>query len=1011
MPKVAAAFAAFLIALLPLSGGAEEDRRPSGVRVLATNAEGGVFPSERRFWFAVPEGERLRLVLDGVQTYLGAGPASAQLAAKEGEERLYELVAERLSANPEDVLLETRGYQVVVDAAPPASPVLRGRNDEKSVWTIAVEADPAVRVEAVVDEDGVVSQRGNLGEGFRSSARSLNVVAWTVDSAGNCSDPVAYAFEPFSLLIANPSEGTWANRQVLSLDAEGAHELFWTDDGSDPLGPAGRSWNGPVLVDKAGAVRLRAAARTPDGRVASAEVSYSVEEDGAKAETGISPLLEKAQLTPFRSEMKLPVPASQRWDITADGVFTASSELRFQGGGDVVLRPVAFVSRTVALLLGDGTRLRRYAYLLEPLSAVSSPSLSKQGTKAVESAVAAAAAGTDPVEIQMRPALYGAGASQVLAWPRRALRFRYRAPGDGLWRDASAPVPVGTAGGTFEWIADRGGSFSGPYSISLDSVPAAPADGALNFTAAPGSANRERVLVRSSPAAERTAFPITFSPHGKKDHGPRGRGYSALLEGGAELVLDVCDGEELEWNISGTPFLIDRRPPDTPRLSAPPSGSWLAEPPLLSLEGEGIVTASIKSLRSDGSTEEITFDNAVLLPPSAEGPVRYAVSAFATDAAGNRSGTISRDFVVDSSTLHVLGSATSGGRDGSRGHPFATLDEAFAASRSSSVRRILVSGTTVLNAAVELPRSIELRGGYSGDWMKVDSTSTVVVKAGSSIHARGSEIKAYGLELSGEPAEGPLLLLSEGARVELSDSTLSGASLLVSLENSRLELRDCYLKPAPRPSRASVAIRSREGTLLAVRVRMENELSPFSATMIEAKGGKIELDRVVLVAIAKDSATGASLRDADFVAREVDARAEASTYASALDSSGGRAEWKGGSLAAKARDVALLSLDATPAVLGNLRARVDASGVCRAVQARGAFPSIETSSFTATGLARGSEAFAGARPRAASIASNTFTGFEYLWERDFRAADQAAFDAAFAPPRRPNAVIRDGAGR
>ena len=1003
MTKVVAALAAFSIALLPLAVGAQEALDPSGERVLTTNAEGGVFPAEKRYWFSVPEGERLRLVLDGVQTYLGTGPASVQLVAKEGEERRYELIAERRSANPEDALLETRGYQVVVDAAPPASPVLRGRIDESLAWTLGIEADSTVRVDAVVEEDGVVSSRTGLDAGFRSPARSLSIVAWAVDAAGNRSAPVTYAFEPFSLRIANPVEGTWTNRQILLLEAEGARELFWTDDGSDPLGPSGRRWEGPVLVGKVGTVHVRAAARTPDGRVASQEINFRVEEDSVAV--SFPPDLERAMLAPIRNETRLPVPATHRWDIASQGSANGSLPLRFEGGGEVALRPVAFVSRTVALHVGDGKGLRRYAFILEPPSAASALSAVQ-----VAGNSPAQVQGLDPAEIGSRPSLYGVGAARVLAWPRRAGRMRYRSTGDGQWRDVLAPVAVGSDGGKYEWIVDKGGSFAGPFSLQLEAVPAAPADGELALTVASGGASREKVLVRSLREAERIAVPLSFSDPAEGPGGVRGRGFSALLEGGDEFAVDVCDGEELRWFVSGVAFEIDRRPPEAPRLSAPDPGSWLAEPPLVGVEGEGIISAVIKSPRADGSAEEFVFTNSIRLPPSADGPVSYEVSAYATDAAGNRSRTVSTDFVVDSSTLHVRSAAIVGKRDGSRSRPFASLDEALTASRSSTVRRILVSGPTTLNASVELKQDIELRGGHSKDWIRIDSTSTVLVKAGAFLHARGSLIEIDRLDFAGEAASGPILSLTDGARATVADSSLSGVSTLAVLDGSSLSLRDCIVRSAPLTSGASVAIQSRNGSFSATRVRLENEGSPLSATMIEATGGRIELNRVVVVARAKVNAICMKAHDVEFFAREVDALAEASSYASAFDSTGGRAEWKGGSLSAKARDVALLSLD-TAAILDGLRARVEASGVARAVHARLVFPTVESSAFIFAGKARGPEAFAGGRPRADSIASNTFEGFDFLWEREFRSEELAAFNLAFAPAKRPNAVIRLETGR
>jgi hypothetical protein len=92
---------------------------------IYTNAKAGVFASEQWLWFSVHPRESLALALDGGEVYRGPGPGTVFLNVNAGEERRFEITAERYAGDSRP--REARVFAVHLDkrAAGPASAALR----------------------------------------------------------------------------------------------------------------------------------------------------------------------------------------------------------------------------------------------------------------------------------------------------------------------------------------------------------------------------------------------------------------------------------------------------------------------------------------------------------------------------------------------------------------------------------------------------------------------------------------------------------------------------------------------------------------------------------------------------------------------------------------------------------------------------------------------------------------------------------------------------------------------
>lgn len=1016
----------FFVPIFPQEN-AQSSAQPSAMK---TNALGGVFSSDRRFWFAVPDGQRLRLSVNGNETYRGLGPASSTLSARAGEDRSYEVVAERRSAPPEDLLLESRAFVVRIDASAPAPVKVSGSSSGASgtSWSLDFEAEPDARVFAVVDADSYLSSYTDLSSSLSFKARRVEGLAWCVDSAGNASVPARFSFKPFSLVVANPVPGEWANKQRLVIRTEGASEVFWSDSGEDPFGSSGKRYDSPVVVEKTGSVVLQIAARSPDGRVERRQVSYSVvgQDDAAlKA-------YRELEGAPLLSEKELLVPAGRRWDIGAEGASAVASaaEFAFPGDRSVTLRPVAGVLRFVPLFVRDASGVHRYLFSLGSERKEAEASASAPGSAASLSGDAVPSA----------PLLYSAGRARLAAWERRQGSVRYRWAGSALWEDALQPIPVPSEGGSLEWLVDKGSAVEGPFSKTFESaaVEAAFPSAVPRSSLAASSVSPGPVDLSAPSDRKGVRFSLSTSADG-------GTLRTFELSPDAPMRLDVCDGEQLSWTASGdgesVSIRIDRRPPSQPLLNAPEEGSWARDVPIVSFASdEGRVEASAHWKDEDGRTGVYPLPVSARLRSFKKGPVEYLIEARVVDDAGNPGTLVSRRFTVDESTVYA--SDLTGGRgdarngvdprpgDGSRASPFSSLNEALALARAQGRSRVWISGRVTMRGRSELFDGVSVEGGYGADWKKGGEKAEVVFATDASLFTRSGSARLSGLRLleSGSRGASPLSLsgstlemegvvvvpaavekiavpfLSAQAKavVKAKDCRFSGGSPAVDVKESNLHMVECLLIGTPSREFRSVALRAADSSVRLESTRIESGRSdsPRRTSIsvgLDLRGGSLSLTRTVVQSAADESSSGIVARNVSGTAIDADVVSSGLRYASAVSLEGGSASFSKGSLSASARDaVALINNDVRESRFEGVRFSIEGSGVVRAVQVRGLFPSLSGCRFSATGSSQGSEALAGDAPSSGSVRGNLFHGFSYLYDRIFDTEALASFNRRFS---------------
>ena len=962
---------------------------------LATNAEGGAFPEARNYWFSVGKRERLRLLLDGVEIYRGLGPAAAELPAAEGEERHYELIAQRLKPAPDDTLIESRTFLVAVDAKPPAAPELSAHARPQGGWVLSLKSETHARVDAIMAADGDLSVRRGLSDGEAIGGRSLSILAWAVDAAGNSSNCVTYEGKPFELAIGNPAAGRWANRQRLIVFSEGADEVFWTDDGSDPLGQGGRRYEGPVLIDAAGEIVVRVAARSQDGRVERREVAYSV------TEAPEEPLgaLRAAEETRILTDQVISIPASFRWDSAAafsDGD-TDAAELRY-AAPTLTLRPVRGFERVFALLVGDSGLPQRFAFTLGERFVRGAASGTGPKTGATGSA-----AGDSPDDAS--PTLQSVGVARALVWPRVQGRVRYRLGSEDRWHDASAPVPVPASAVKVEWIVEDDTSSRGPFSMDLDAADGFSPGAPPVTSRAEGSSAAASVRLSSADGGETARFYLSLT-----DAIP---GPVVTLAPTEELILDVCDGEALLWALrpeSGhdrRSWMIDRAPPRRPLITAPAEGAWLTRGVEIAVAGEDSVRATVRRTLPSMTVETFDFTGSVRLEPSREGPESIRIEARSVDEAGNESPLVVREFTMDATTIYAGSARRSpeGGVDGSRDQPYPNLDEAIAAAKAKGLNRIRVLSDVTLQGRPALMDGLFLEGGFRSDGSASGGQSRVIASPGAGFVVSGASVTFRALSIESPGSSLPLLRAESGGSVKAIGCDLSGGDIVVEAYSAFLELSECRIVAGGAGESRVSALRAENSALSLDRCRLDVVSTAAIAAAIDCRGGSLSLRTVVADVRARLSAFTFVLRGTDLTAKEAEGVAVAADYASVLDAALSSIKWEGGRLQATARDAAVVTLDGCAGSFSAASFLVSSASSARALRVSGGFPSVVDSYLSSSPEARSAEAFSGTEPGPLSLAGNRFQGFALLWGRTYGAEDIAAFNRRFAPRDAANVII------
>ncbi len=984
---------------------------------IMTNAKSGRFREDRTFWFSVGEDERLRVKLDGSERYYGPGPVSVDLFAQEGATAAYIVQAERSPSPPEQSVLESVSFDVVIDKTAPSIPVISAL-PSASGWKLSFSSSAAdERVDAVIDADGTLSRWSAVTGTRYVEARRIAGFAWAVDAAGNVSDLTKFSYEPFEIAIANPIPGLWANRQSLVVKASGAAEIFWNADGNDPLGPNGIAYTGPCLIDKIGVISVKVAARSPDGRIEWAETTY-VATDEAKADTSA---LRSLELNGIGTEAAVTLPKAYSWKrMASSSVDKAAESVRVAEGGEtLVLRAVAGVERYLPMELtsGSGTKAR---FLFSLRGAVWAKAVETDYGDFTEKQIAAGVA-----------TLYSVARLRLIGAPSEACRLLYA---DGVWRPFIEPVLVPEDGGVFYYLRE---SDERAKQLSVAFSPLRETMGYAAFPAsaiADGAISAGEVVLTGGEGGSRF-----FLSARKPNQALTGAETVVLaeLERDERLALDVCDGEELIWTVSAlggqqkAQWLIDRSVPETPVLAAPEEGSWLAMPVSVSaLSSEGRIEGFIYEKTNDGVEREIPYHPSITLSGSLSGPAEYRVKLWVVDDAGNVGPSATRSFTVDATSVYVRSSPpfdTAVKADGSRAAPFPDLDSALSLAAQSQRKRVLVAGEVLLSAAVIVPEGVLIAGTQDGLWssgsgqakVRVASGAKFILSEGSTVFRdlrfiyedeqtsplfdlRNGALSLEKTSVNAKAGGGEALIVGKNSAITATDCELYGTGALIKTEGGVLTLTECYLVSETKARTTAILLDNTAAKITDTRVEAFGSV----AVALDARGAQLKFDKAYIL-VKGASATALMASGVQFEANELSVQANGLHYGAGAVLRSVSGSWTKGAAAAAGRDAATLSFERDVAFrMEKVAVSVAADGVARGIQGSGGLPELHSCIFSFQGAAidaaDDAEALAGSEPKSASISDCVFRDFGFFWTGIPAPSGLDLFNRLYAPSQQAN---------
>jgi len=161
--------------------------------------------------------------------------------------------------------------------------------------------------------------------------------------------------------MISPVEGIWANKQMLVIENKGDGDFFYSVDGSDPEA-FGFAYDGPVLLDVNGVVKLNVTHIRSNKTKETASVTYSVYEDDA-SKTNYSDLVKTfydSGILNYSAGAKLKIPENLFYSF---GLPPDS----FIKGRTLSLSSSCILSRYIPCTIFDKEKNLKYRFIIRTL--------------------------------------------------------------------------------------------------------------------------------------------------------------------------------------------------------------------------------------------------------------------------------------------------------------------------------------------------------------------------------------------------------------------------------------------------------------------------------------------------------------------------------------------------------------------------------------------------------------------------------------------------------------------
>nr|WP_318711027.1 chitobiase/beta-hexosaminidase C-terminal domain-containing protein [uncultured Treponema sp.] len=571
--------------------------------------------------------------------------------------------------------------------------------------------------------------------------------------------------------IISPASGTWCNQQALVLASSQASELYYSLTGSDPF-VSGFAYDGPVLIEKKGAVKVRIGAVESDGTKKEFVVEYNVmpavlsELDDETREFAEKNLV-KTPLITYRSGTEYSFPSGIRYSFEKTRVPFLKQKLKLQQNN--------FVGRFASFFATDGFNNYHSVILIVPEEIV-----------AVEKKYALPFSITD--------------------WNTFSFtdkKYIYQID-DEMWNSDYADRFIDrSVEHTIHWQSVEYEEDNSCYEFVLPAIPEIKSknvgDGIVHFIL-PEDGN------------------YTFENGKNIIHGEAFWGEDS--EGAFCPKVYLCG---MLQGVLKVDYKLDRLAPEIPVISASGDSAFSRKTLALKIEcpedakifyavSEPVYYEESKDIADDieiAMPEDFAeYDGSDIVIESPEDKsCACKVFAYAVDAAGNTSKIVDQLYVIDELNFYVGASKENGKADGSFMNPFVSFDQVVAAiNASEGVTRIHLKGDiTVESGEQVIEKDCVIRG----------NGSKIVFMEGASLSIQNASVEIFSCTLEKQADSASLLAQVEKSAVFFNDCEIAGFygedGKLFEIKDSKVSFVDCGITLSA--SRIAVCGNITDGTL------------------------------------------------------------------------------------------------------------------------------------------------------------------------------------------------------
>lgn len=508
--------------------------------------------------------------------------------------------------------------------------------------------------------------------------------------------PGRYLFAFSEKDILSPVAGVWNNIQPLVLDNSEGDELYYSLTGSDPL-DSGFAYDGPVVIDQTGDVRVQIACISPDGRRSDFLVEYTVQTDlypTSNPET--SALLQGIILNPIRKYI-----SGDSFFIPQEFLFSLSNKRKpYEKGTVLTLSKKNTLDRYVPVTMTNDSYRYHFVIHVVPVGFEK----------------------TDLADIPF----------SIIDWRS----FRYTGTGfiyqidDGFWSASRESIPIDT---------------SIPHVIRFQSLDYDNANPVKAYLLPPKPVIQlglDSSGIAALSTEQKSYGGYEYSLGAAQRPGFSGNSSVAITD---KLCVDIFDGDEISEQLTVGVYFdgfflgnikadcpVDKMAPEKPIIISSASEKFSHSRATLNIltdPGNSVYYSVSKPYEADVSLSGVkdSFFDAIAdgdfsfydgspfeLRSLSDKATFYKVKAFAVDRAGNRSASSEYNVVIDEYNFYLNAElAYEGLSDGSYDKPFRTLEEAVLSMNTMKQSRLHVLTSVFVDESVKIKSDCVILGNQS----------------------------------------------------------------------------------------------------------------------------------------------------------------------------------------------------------------------------------------------------------------------------------------------------------